>query len=142
VTSQGSAENPGYAVVRAAVLREDGLGRGDVAENDMKTIAKWAALTAVGMASITPVAAAPVCLNTFYIDSSRVVDPQTIIFRMKDGTQWRNTLRAPCIGLRFHGYTYNVKYTELCDYGQSIRVLESNEVCTLGSFTKIAPAHA
>jgi|SRR6476646_11948369 hypothetical protein len=118
------------------------VGRGDVAENDMKTIAKWAALTALGMAGVTPVAAAPVCLNTFYIDSSRVVDPQTIIFRMKDGTQWRNTLRTPCGGLRFHGYTYNVKYTELCDYGQSIRVLQTNQVCTLGNFTKIAPAHA
>ncbi len=112
------------------------------AENDMRTIAKLATLTALGMTSVTPVAAAPVCLNTFYIDSSHVVDPQTIIFRMKDGTQWRNTLRTPCRGLMFHGYTYNVKYTELCDYGQSIRVLQTHEICTLGNFTKIAPAHA
>lgn len=108
----------------------------------MKTIAILAALTALGIAGITPVAAAPVCLNTFYIDSSRVVDPQTIIFRMKDGSQWRNTLRTPCKGLLFHGYTYNVQHTELCDYGQSIRVLQTHEICTLGSFTKIAPAHA
>jgi hypothetical protein len=113
-----------------------------LAENDMKRIAKWAILTALGIASVTPVAAAPVCLDTYYIDSSRVVDPQTIIFRMKDGTQWRNTLRAPCKGLMFHGYTYNVHYTELCGYGQAIRVLVTQEVCSLGDFTKIAPAHA
>lgn len=108
----------------------------------MKMIARLAALLALGVTSITPVTAAPVCLNTFYIDSSRVVDPQTIIFRMKDGTQWRNTLRSPCRGLLFHGYTYNVKYTELCDYGQSIRVLTTHESCTLGNFTKVAPAHS
>lgn len=108
----------------------------------MKTIAKWVALLAVGASSIAPVAAAPVCLNPFYIESSHVVDAKTIIFRMKDGTLWRNDLRAPCRGILFHGYTYKVNYDELCDYGQSIRVLTTHEVCTLGTFTKVAPAHA
>lgn len=107
----------------------------------MKRIARMAALLAVGMTSVTPVMAAPVCLNTFYIDSSHVVDSKTIIFRMKDGTQWRNTLRTPCRGILFHGYTYKVNYAELCDYGQSIRVLTTHETCTLGNFTKVAPAH-
>lgn len=107
----------------------------------MKTIAKWAALLAMGAATVTPAAAGSVCLNTFYIQDSHVVDAKTILFKMKDGTVWRNDLRSSCPGLLFHGYTYNVKYTELCDYGQSIRVLTTGEVCMLGNFTKQAPAH-
>jgi hypothetical protein len=48
---------------------------------------------------------------------------------------------ASCSGLLFRGFAYRLNYDELCDYGQSIRVLTTNQVCMLGSFTKQAPAH-
>jgi len=106
----------------------------------MKTIAKLAALFALGAAVVTPAAAGSVCINPFYIQDSHVVDAKTILFKMKDGTVWRNDLRNSCSGLLFHGFTYRLNYDELCDYGQSIRVLTTDQVCTLGNFTKQAPA--
>ena len=106
----------------------------------MKTIAKLAALIALGASMVTPAAAGSVCLYTYYIQDSHVVDARTILFKMKDGTVWRNDLRTSCSGLLFHGFTYTLHDMQLCDYGQSIRVLTTGEVCTLGNFTKQAPA--
>ena len=64
----------------------------------------------------------------------------------KDGGRYGILVNAICPGPiqsdMTRGYTYNVQHTELCDYGQSIRVLQTHEICTLGSFTKVAPAHA
>ena len=100
----------------------------------MKAIAKLVLLLALGAASVSPAAAAPICLSTYYIDSTHVVNAKTILFRMKNGTVWRNTLRVPCSGLLFNGFSYTVHYPELCDDLQSIRVLQTHEVCVLGKF--------
>ncbi len=111
----------------------------------MKTIAKLAILMALGAVSVTPVAAGTeaaenVCLKTYYIDSTHVVDAKTILFRMKDGTVYRNTLRFPCNGLMFDGFVYTLHYPELCSNDhQTIRVLRSHQVCQLGDFTKVTP---
>ena len=37
-----------------------------------------------------------ICLNVTEIRSSQAVDNRTIVYRMKDGKVWRNTLAAPC----------------------------------------------
>lgn len=103
----------------------------------MKRIAAFAAMLAIGLGGVaTPVLAkdAPVCLRTNYIDSTRVVDPRTILFRMKDGKVWRNSLRTPCLGLKFYGFRYETRFMEICGNAQSIRVLTTNEVCSLGNF--------
>lgn len=107
----------------------------------MKTIARLAILLAIGVASIAPATAATVCLKTYLIDSTHVTDAKTILFRMKDGMVWSNTLRSSCSGLRFHGFQYTLHEDELCGFGQSIRVLTTGEVCMLGNFTKVAPTH-
>lgn len=104
----------------------------------MKRTAAFAAMLAVGLGSVaTPALAkdAPVCLRTNYIDSTRVVDPSTILFRMKDGKVWRNNLRTPCLSLKFYGFKYQTSFMEICSNAQSIHVLTTNEVCSLGNFT-------
>jgi hypothetical protein len=107
----------------------------------MKTIANLAMLLALGATSISPAVAAPVCLDTYYISSTHVVDAKTILFKMKNGTVWRNTLRSSCPGLLFDGYSYVLHGTDLCGDMQSIRVLSTDEICLLGKFTKEAPNH-
>ena len=108
----------------------------------MKTIANLAMALALGATSIAPAAAANQCLAVYYIDSTHVVDSQTILFKMKNGTVWSNTLRARCPGLLFNGYTYLLRSDELCGDMQAIRVLTTDEVCFLGKFTKqVAPGH-
>jgi hypothetical protein len=105
----------------------------------MKTLAKLVLLLAVGTASIAPAAAAPVCLNSYYIDRTTVVDGKTILFRMKNGAVWRNTLRTTCSGLRFNGFVYTLQTAEICGDLQSIQVLHTGEVCLLGKFSRELP---
>lgn len=102
----------------------------------MNKIAAFAVLLSVSAASITPVlAAAPVCLQSNLIDRTTVVNPKTILFRMKDGKVWRSDMRTACISLKFNGFVYVVHGDEICGGAQSIRVLNTNEVCLLGRFT-------
>ena len=83
----------------------------------------------------------PVCLWTYMIDHTKTVDRKTILFTMKNGDVWKNTLLQPCPGLMFHGFAYVTRDGSICDSMQSIMVLESHEVCQLGAFTKVPPEH-
>jgi hypothetical protein len=87
----------------------------------------------------------PVCLRPFDspddpVDHTHVVNPQTVLFYMRDGKVWKNTLKSPCPGLMLHGFTFVTHQDEICDNAQAIQVIESGEVCELGSFTPYAPA--
>jgi len=84
-----------------------------------------------------PASAAPVCLKTYFIDRTKVVDAQTIDFRLRDGTVYRNRLLTSCPGLRFDGFSYVINNDEVCENLQSIRVLRTHSVCLLGAFTKL-----
>jgi len=91
---------------------------------------------------------APVCLRPFdtpgagAIDHTHVVDARTILFYMRDGKIWKNTLRERCPALMFHGFTFVTHQDEICSNAQSIRVVESGEVCQLGVFTPYPPQAA
>ncbi len=79
--------------------------------------------------------AGPVCLYPRMIDHTHVVDSRTILFYMRDGKVWRNTMKARCPGLMFHGFVYVTRFDELCSNMQGIRVIKTGEVCVLGTFT-------
>lgn len=86
--------------------------------------------------------ASSVCLESFQIRNTTIVNPRTILFHMNDGTTWRNTLKNACPDLTFHGFVYVLHgLDEVCDNAVSIRVLESGEICLLGQFTREPPAH-
>lgn len=93
-------------------------------------------LAATGAAASTREVPAPksVCLYSPRIDHTSVPDKNTILFHMKDGKIWKNTLKTPCPGLKFHGFVYQTHDMNICSNMQSITVLESNEVCMLGAF--------
>src|ERR1700693_1546129 len=101
----------------------------------MKLIAKLAIGGALFAVSVVPTAAEPttaenVCLHTYYIDGTHVVNAKTILFQMKDGSTWRNTLPASCEGLLLHGFTYNLHYEEICSNDNlPITIVETQEVC-------------
>lgn len=111
-------------------------------EVELRTIQSLGAVFALIAASVMPAVAAPVCLKTYLIDSTKVVDAKTLDFKMTDGTVYRNALRTSCSGLRFNGFVYVTHMDEICDNMQSIRVLETHEVCLLGAFTKLPPPSA
>lgn len=106
----------------------------------MRTIKSLSLVLAFAIAAISPVVAAPTCLYTYQIDRTKVVDAKTIDFRMRDGTVYRNVLQHSCTSLPFNGFVYTVRVDQICDNLQSIRVLQSNQVCLLGAFTKMPGA--
>lgn len=114
----------------------------------MKTLAicSLAAALACGTAFAQPAKSeAPVkrprsvCLWTYMIDHTKSPDPNTIIFYMRGGKAWKNTLQYPCRGLRFHGFAYVTRDGQICSNMQSIIVLESHDLCMLGDFTPYTP---
>jgi len=90
----------------------------------------------------TPVSAAPVCLDNYRIENTSIPDNHTIIFYMRDGTAWRNTLKNSCPNLRFSGFVYKDRggVSEYCANLTVVRVIDSGEPCMLGEFSKVAPA--
>jgi hypothetical protein len=85
-----------------------------------------------------------VCLHPFdspidAIDHTQVVDPQTILFYMRGGKIWKNTLHGACPGLRFNGFTFVTSQDEICANEQAIKVIQTGEVCVLGDFTPYTP---
>jgi len=111
----------------------------------MKTIffaAAIAGIVSAADAQGVATSAAPsnhVCLQSYLIDHTTTVNPSVILFHMKNGTVWKNTLPQPCRGLSFHGFVYETKDEQICSDMQPISVIETHEVCTLGAFTPYAP---
>jgi hypothetical protein len=84
--------------------------------------------------------ALPVCIDPTGIDRTQIVDDGTILFHMKDGKIWRNTLPSKCFGLKIEGgFAYDVHGGEICSSLQTIRVLHEGTVCQLGDFTPYVP---
>ncbi|HEY1615810.1 MAG TPA: hypothetical protein VGF97_19215 [Rhizomicrobium sp.] len=80
-----------------------------------------------------------VCLWTYMIDHTTTVDANTILFHLKNGQVWRNTLQGPCRGLKFHGFTYLTRSDTICSNAVPISVIETHEACSLGNFTATTP---
>jgi hypothetical protein len=98
-----------------------------------------AAIPANESVAQTPtITATRVCLQASDIGSTSVVDDRTIIFTMKNGTSWKNTLQAECPGLRNAGaFTYVLSGTDVCSNEQRIKVLDGPARCFLGTFTPL-----
>ena len=111
-----------------------------IVEVSLKIAKSLSLILAFAFLPVVPATAAPTCLYTYQIDRTRVVDAKTIDFRMRDGTVYRNVLRNSCISLPFNGFVYVTRVDQICDNLQSIRVLQSHEVCLLGTFTRMPGA--
>jgi hypothetical protein len=86
----------------------------------------------------TRASGANVCLNTTEIAGSRPVDSRTILFRMRDGKVWRNTLKAPCPDLvaQGGGFSQYAHTDYICGNTQHITVAATGMVCRLGEFSR------
>jgi hypothetical protein len=112
---------------------------------------KNAAIAAVLAASISaPALAQPMagpapnngaCIQTQDIDHTHTVDANHVLFYLKNGKVWENTLKGPCPGLNFHGFVVNTHDQKLCSNEEGITVIATHEACALGNFTPYkAPA--
>ena len=104
------------------------------------------AVAVLALASSAPAvaqAAAPrpanVCLNVQDIQRTEPVDDSTIIFHMRDGKVWRNTLKSACPMLKTSPYTQVLRSGGLvCANQQFIHVTQTGIDCVLGDFTPLA----
>ncbi len=88
----------------------------------------------------TPVAAGTghICLHATDVAGTIIPDDRTIIFRMNDGTRWKNVLQADCPGLRTAGgFDYAIRGGTICANEQRIRVHDMPATCFLGSFSRV-----
>lgn len=92
---------------------------------------------------------APVnCVPITNIRETRVIDDQTIDFRMNNNQIYRNTLPNSCPGLRMErSFSYATSQSQLCNV-DIITVLHTSGApyrgasCGLGQFTPVKPADA
>ena len=80
-----------------------------------------------------------VCLNVTEIQNTQPVDKRTILYRMRDGKVWRNTLVADCptlVGFSAGGFSQVVHTDFICANSQMIKT-QSGNVCRLGAFTRV-----
>lgn len=97
------------------------------------------AASAQGAGPGTTTGGGHVCLWTYQIDHTHVVNPQTVLFYMKDGHVWRNDLKGRCPGLEFHGFEYVTRSDQICGPEIGIRVIRTGEACSLGDFSPAPP---
>jgi hypothetical protein len=85
-------------------------------------------------------AAAGVCLDVHKIERTYTKDGKTLDFTMRDGSMYRNHLRGTCSDLRFNGFVWTIDGVgQVCENEQSLRVLDSGQICTLGTFDPPVP---
>jgi hypothetical protein len=81
-----------------------------------------------------------VCLQKSQIDHTEIVNDSAILFYMKTGKPYLNTLRFPCPSLHMEdGFAYETDFPQICSQSQTIHVLRSGNFCELGNFTPFEP---
>ena len=101
-------------------------------------------LAAIAMTMVAGAAqAAPICLRTYdMLETQPAKDGASIVFKMRDGSAWRNDLHGSCPDLWFAtGFVWSVKNGDgtVCENEQSLHVLRSAQICMLGKFTQLTP---
>jgi len=111
----------------------------------MKTV-KFLSLMALVVPMTAPApaampAAGPICINGADIESTSVPDDNTIVYHLRNGQVWKNTLKATCPHLKFeHAFTEVIRASQICANAQMIRVHETGSICALGDFTLVSAA--
>ena len=88
----------------------------------------------------TPAPSTRDCVTTHSLRSTAVLDDQTILFQLRDGSVWKNTLDFSCPSLGFNeSFSYESHGSQLCDL-DTIKVFEpfgiSGASCGLGKFER------
>lgn len=97
-------------------------------------------LVAALAAAETPAVTTRDCVTTHTLRSTAVLDDRTILFQLRDGSVWKNTLDFSCASLGFHeAFSYESHGSQLCDM-DTIKVFQpfgnAGASCRLGKFER------
>jgi hypothetical protein len=102
-------------------------------EETMKVLTT--AVVLAGAALMIQPAAARVCIATRDITGTHSDDGKTLVFNLRDGTSRVNHLQGICSDLKWNGFAWTIRGPEeVCEGQQSLRTLQSGQVCVLGKF--------
>ena len=80
------------------------------------------------------------CVSTTRVSSTRIIDDDTILFKMRGKKVYLNRLLHSCHGLKISGgFSYKLSTSQLCR-GEIITVLETvapSASCALGKFERL-----
>jgi hypothetical protein len=101
-------------------------------------IAAIAALSC-GVFAATPAraddAGSQICLQTFQIDHTEILNKNQILFYMNGKKIWVNTLPSPCSMDNTDGFVWRSSIPQYCDNLETIKIIRTGQVCRLGKFT-------
>ena len=85
-------------------------------------------------------ATAPMCLEVANIRRTNAPDSQHLVFYMRDGKVWENTLPRTCAGLTSNSWTWVVRGPlRVCANTHRLRVFQNNVICAIGDFAPPRP---
>jgi hypothetical protein len=103
----------------------------------MEIVMKAIVMALAGLVfAAVPGMAKQVCIDSRNIVSSKSTDGKTMVFKMRDGSTLVNHLQGSCPDLKFNGFAWTLRSgdTMVCENAQTLRVIQSPEICTLGKF--------
>ena len=78
-----------------------------------------------------------ICIDSKDITNQIIPDDNTIVFRMNDGSYWKNTLQKSCTGLHIRQSLILVTRDRyICSNQQRFTVAGQGNVCWFGDFSK------
>jgi hypothetical protein len=81
---------------------------------------------------------ATICLREQDVRSASSSDGKTLVLLMRDGKVWNNWLKGDCPSLKFNGFVWVMHDPQgICENTQSLEVLQSGQICTLGKFSPL-----
>jgi hypothetical protein len=118
---------------RPGLLRMPDWARMSAKETLMKTF-----LISLGLAVAVISPAQALCVSERDVAGTESKDGKNLIFRMRDGRTLVNHLKGTCNDLRFNGFVWVLRgNNDICENVQSLRVLQSGQVCVLGAFEEV-----
>ena len=107
-------------------------------------LAGLAVVTIAGMARSAPpeapAKANEICLLASRIDHTHAPNDHELLFYMKSGKVWRNTLQRRCHGLeRFNAIRWDIRGDTICAGKQAFTIIANRNTCVLGAFTPYTP---
>jgi len=83
---------------------------------------------------------ADICVSARDVDHTSVLSDNEILYVMKSGKIWKNTLRKSCPGLGFErAFSETIVADGICSNRQMITVINRGTPCFLGAFTPYTP---
>lgn len=105
---------------------------------------KFLAAFGLVLAAAVATPALALCVsNQDIVNTTPSDDGKRITFKMRDGRVLVNHLQGVCSDLRFNGFAWVLRGTnQICENQQSLRVLQSGQICMLGRFEDKTPPKA